>query len=97
MNPETYGVALWLDNAEGAQKRWQARAEQLLDEIEERDEAAEHLADELYSEYGPKSVVLQSSFTAIHRELLEDALEKVDWDEIAGAWIDEVIENRKEA
>lgn len=97
MNDETYGVALWLDNNEYAYNRWQARAEQLLDEIEDRDEAAEHLANELYDEYGPKSVTLQSCFPAIHRELLDDALDKVDWDKIAGAWIDTVIENRKEA
>lgn len=92
-NYETWNVSLWLDNDEDAQNHWTERAKEVWEEAEARehvtkDQAATYqLAKEL------KDCIegaLPPDLDGMYTDLLNAALSEVNWDEIAGHYIEEV-------
>lgn len=94
-NYPTWNVALWIDNSEGDQNRWQERAEELVkeaienDESEPRDHAAYELAREMESEFDEAKDEMTEA-VGCFADLLGHALGCVDWREIAEHYTNEV-------
>lgn len=91
-NYETWNVSLWIDNEEGSYRHWRSQAEEVYRDAEPRSiltrkEVASHkLADMLKEEVCDGNPLVGASMYA---DLLGAALSEVNWDEIAGNWIDE--------
>jgi len=86
-NDQTETVRQWWINDEAFYSHWFAEAEGLVDECDNREEAKIRLAEQMCAEtYAniPKNV------RQPHRELLNDALQEVDWHEIATEFIADV-------
>lgn len=83
-NYETWAVALWLDNQESSYRYWRAVAQetiQLTKLLEERrEEAGTTLADRIKDEILDG---IPTAITGFYADLLQAALEEVNWLEIA--------------
>ncbi len=97
-NYETWLCALWLDNSEGDQARWNEAAQECFDNAEKNDtftrkeNAAFALADQIkesFEEYASEWMRDQTSFFA---DLINAGLSEINWHEIAEHYIDEVDE-----
>lgn len=93
-NYETWLAKVWIDNEENDQRYWQREAEQAV--ANNRDEpcpdgaAIRELADDMKSSHQEsmdENLNLPSGF---FRDLLQGALDSVNWPEIAKTFIDEV-------
>ena len=102
-NYETWVVDLWMDNERSQQDYWLEEARQCLDETRESpwgnltrsDMAAIHLADRIQGAHEDASteMLCQSQCkTGPLADLLQGALDAVDWGEIARAWIEKMGE-----
>jgi hypothetical protein len=90
-NYETWNVKLWIDNDEGTQRDWEARARQALRAADgDRDEAIEALADELRQWVEDNNPLAGSP--SMYSDILTAALESTNYREIAEAWIGESAE-----
>ncbi len=88
-NYPTWAVKLWIDNDEGTQAYWINAAKQRVHDAVDKDEAIYYLAKQLKDEHeGASRVTVQSN--CIMMDLLNWALEYVDWREIAGVMLDEL-------
>ena len=74
-NYETWAVALWIDNEESNQDYWNARATEICSAHPILD-----LADELKEAFEEGNPLEEAG---VYRDLLNSALGKVDWYEIA--------------
>ena len=106
-NYETWNVKLWIDNDEGSCRYWQDTADEILDRNTETttdddgneakefdtDTAKSELADQLSTEIKDSAPDLGASCFA---DLLNAALSKVDWYEIAQSMIDDAKERASE-
>jgi hypothetical protein len=101
-NYETWCVALWLDNEQGSYHYWREQAEehwknapsceQVRKGIWTREEAAKfNLADQLRDEIRENAPLQEAS---MYSDLLTSALDEVNWNEIAGNWLEDWIEAR---
>lgn len=88
-NYETWNVNLWITNDQGGTEYWEERASEALSEADgDTDEATRTVAQLLKDEVGQ----VPDEVTGMMADLLGAALSEVDWDEIAGHF----IENAKE-
>ncbi len=91
-NYETWLLKLWIDNEEGSSRYWDATAQEVYDEAEAdapftRDERATlDLADRLKSEFEEAQPELEGFWS----DLLNAAMSKVNWYEIAEHYIADV-------
>ena len=85
-NYETWAVALWLDNEQGAQEYWQEVTECIAKEGDS-DDQAHVLAEQLQSEVEELKPDLGCS---LYSDLLTASLSEIDWHEIAHSYLDEV-------
>ena len=76
-NYETWNVALWMDNEQGSQSYWVEQAENA--------ESIHALADMMKDEHEE----LMPEVTGVYSDLLQAALDSVDWYEIAENYWDE--------
>lgn len=92
-NYETWAVALWIDNDGGAD-RWIERAGEILDQPWEpfypsQDHArscAHQLGAEIKDEHEEGDPTANSE--SVYEDLMRAALSEVNWDEIAGHYVD---------
>jgi hypothetical protein len=99
-NYETWNVALWIGNEQNSSEYWAEQAQECWDNADgregvlTREERAKYdLADRLKSEFeeGKEEVLKAAKATAsVWGDLLGAALSEVNWDEIAGNYIDDV-------
>lgn len=95
-NYETWSVSLYIGNDQSTQEHWHARARKLRDNpppndvwtVEERSRFA--LADELKEAVEDGSPLNDSP--SLYADLLNAALESVDWEEIAAHLLQAVAE-----
>lgn len=87
-NYETWLANLWMDNEEGTQAYWRERAENAGNESTDRDEAIELLAAELENDMDERAEELTGN-AGVFADLLNAALKKIDWQDIARHWIDD--------
>jgi hypothetical protein len=89
-NYETWAVKLWIDNDQGTQEYWlsQARAFARTPSFENADAVKYAFADAIkdnYDEHMPEHSV-------VYTDLLQAALGRVEWSEIAASLLDECKE-----
>lgn len=97
-NYETWAVALWIYNEEGAYRHWQERAHEILADAmgnaerkakrQEKKDACIALAEELKQEFSESDIVSRIDGT-VYADLLSAALGNVDWYEVAETRFDE--------
>jgi hypothetical protein len=80
-NYETWNVKLWIDNDEGSQSYWQERAQ-----VSGQDETG--LADELKDAFQESMPPVNGMWA----DLLQSALDAVNWREIAGSLLEGIEE-----
>lgn len=94
-NYETWLVNLWMTNEENTQKFFQRAAEDHYESVEENDIFCKFDRAYLdFAEYIKEShmeVTYEMNFPieGVMRDLLNAALSRVDWDEIAKGWMEE--------
>jgi hypothetical protein len=84
-NRETWVVALWIDNTEADQTYWRERAREERDGHFYKEGAIALLAEDLRDTIGENSPISENN---IYSDLLNGALENVDWREIAAHLIE---------
>lgn len=94
-NYETWNVALWLDNEQGSSDYWNGVADELLHYRHRNtpEEATSQLAEQLKNELEESAPDLGASCFA---DLLNAALNEVNWYEIAEHYIDAAKERLAE-
>lgn len=89
-NYETWLVALWLDNSEGAQESTREQARECIEDAEgDKDEATyalEQIIKDAHEDYAP-------SLDGVYADLLNAALSSVDWREIARHYVDDAYDD----
>lgn len=90
-NYETWLVKLWIDNEQGDQERWieaarEAMAEPTKVSLGGRDLTAYHLGQLMKDEFTEATPELEGFWA----DLLNSALSEVNWQEIAGSFLDDV-------
>jgi hypothetical protein len=92
-NYETWNVKLWLDNDQGSDSHFCGRAQDLLDETDvddcletRRNDATDYLARELEEYYDE----IYPEVSGVFGDLLRTSLGRVDWHEIASAYVEEL-------
>jgi len=82
-NYETWLIALWLSNEEGIYRRWQERADELLEGQDGDAEAAKgELAEELAQSFDEEADEMIPTGT-VFSDLIHAALGEVEWLEVA--------------
>jgi len=87
-NYETWNWALWLDNDEGSQGYWQERAEEIIGEADDRDDAVYKLSEELKAECEDNTPDLGA---CAYADILGGGLREICFYEIAENKVDEII------
>jgi hypothetical protein len=97
-NYETWNVALWMDNSEGSQAYWNERAEELLEDGVEQDDATYKLSKEIeeqHEEYVQDALEKAGAECSFMADIVNGSMREVNWYEIAEHYIDEVVIERK--
>jgi hypothetical protein len=82
-NYETWAVALWLNNEEGSYRYWREQAREWCD----YEDTTIHLVEQLKEELNEAAPELG---TTLYADLMNSALERVDWYEIAESFLEDV-------
>lgn len=99
-NYETWNAKLWIDNDEGTTNYWREEAKAHLDHARRGNtpsyttsekHAAQTLAADLRDQHTENKPVV----TGLYADLLQAALDSVNWHEIADSMIDEAIDAEK--
>ena len=97
-NYETWCVALWLDNEEGAQQYMRERATEIYGDAEATDYGATRkqvavrvLADDMEETHTEAADAFQ--LVGVFSDLMSSALANVNWQEIAGQYIDDIADD----
>lgn len=89
-NYETWAVQLWLSNEEPSYRHWTKQAKAVAMDHESLRAASRALARQMRSEV--EEAVEESKgyklLPGFARDIMSAALGEVDWDEIAGAWLE---------
>ena len=96
-NYETWAVNLWISNVESSYRYWRKQAalqrkkavecSRVKDGIWTEGKAAVfHLADQMRDEISEETPELEAS---VYSDLLSSALGEVNWEEIAGSWMED--------
>lgn len=97
-NYETFIVNLWMDNDEGAQRHWAAQAQDAWDEAAptahttREEEAVEHLGEAIKELHMER---LDDQETGVFNDLLQAAIQNVNWFELARNLLEGVEKNRE--
>ena len=97
-NYETWNVALWISNEQSSDSYWRDVTQECWDEAEAgntltREEQAKYnLADRLRDEITESQPDLGATMWS---DLLGAALCEVDWDEIAGNWLEDADKDQE--
>lgn len=83
-NYETWNLALWLDNDHRQYDYWREVAQNCLKGAKDRDDAVDALAAILRDEVEDKG----PDVSGFYADVLNAAIAKVNWHEIAETWID---------
>lgn len=86
-NYETWAVALWIDNEQGSQEYWREQAETFIERHDDPAMRRVLFGDQIKAEHEESLPELQG-FAA---DLLNAAMDSVNWREIASHLIEEVI------
>lgn len=87
-NYETWLVNLWMDNEEPSQEYWYEKATEALENNDcGRDSAVAALADAMWEQ---REEAMPTAESGIFADLLNAALGRVDWRDIARHWIDNI-------
>lgn len=79
-NYETWNVNLWIDNDQGSHEFWSERAVELCEDSDwDKDDGSCRLADELKEHFQENMPEVSGTYA----DLLQSALDSVDWREIA--------------
>jgi len=98
-NYETWCVNLWLTNDQGSYNHWRERAQAAFDETGDKhpNEFANHeqnarirLADELKEDLDEGAGQFLPEQLGVYHDLLNHALGRVEWFEIADAFLEDV-------
>ena len=88
-NYETWNVALWMSN--DSSEYWDERAREVAEQADDRDDARDTLADSMKSEHEENTPEVTGMYAdMMYADMMNAALSEVDWDEIAGHYIDDV-------
>lgn len=100
-NYETWNVALWIDNEQGSYNHWREQARHCYKWASDRgtgltkkEQAVIDLAQLLKDAVNEDAPDLGASMYA---DLLNAALSEVNWQEIAGHWVDDMADEEPEA
>lgn len=92
-NYETWNAKLWIDNSQGDQEYWNERAMECLNELDgDKDEAASALAREMELSSDDNA----PEVSGVYADLLNAALGRIDWYEIAQSIVDDVYDDWSE-
>lgn len=96
-NYETWNVALWIDNDQGAQEYWRDRAKQCLvlstaDSYFTQDEQATGRLAVAMKEEIMDGEMVPDLGASMYADLLRAALSEVNWYEIAEHYINDAVE-----
>lgn len=89
-NYETWAVSLWLDNDQDSQEQCEAWAIEYMQEAIDREKDKSYAVDELSDRLEWMHDEQVPATAGVYSDLLSHALGRVDWHEIAQAYIDEV-------
>ena len=92
-NYPTWNVALWIDNEQYTHEHVQARARELCEECDTKDEAESGMREWLEENYGPEGQFCDRDGgmpEGPNGDILTWAYELVDWDELAEHYISDL-------
>lgn len=96
-NYPTWNYKLWIDNDQGSQEYWRTMAEDAYDSakkegsISKKDMAWMTLADMLKEALEENNPITEPT---MYSDMMQYAIDSIDYREIAKALIDEMLENR---
>ena len=91
-NYETWAIALWMDNDEGAQSYWQSETESALARADGDADEATYALESAIKDQHEESLPELQGFAA---DLLNAAMSEVNWREIARHLVEDAIAEAK--
>lgn len=91
-NYETWNVSLWIDNDEGEQEIWAEMAQKIYDHEGDEGSAAQRLSNVLKDHFNDNRPEVHGTY----QDMLQAALDSVNWYEIAENMIGEVDKKEDE-
>lgn len=95
-NYQTWNLKLWIDNEQGSQQDWEERADRALASADGDKQAATHaLSNELKDDTNENHPLRDTP--SFYSDILQGAIDAVNYYEIAQGWIDEAADRAEEA
>ena len=91
VNYQTWVTSLWLDNDQGSYSHWLGIAKELVeDDADTASWELGKLIKEYHEEFKPTEV------SGVYSDLLQHALDSVDWEEVAESFVESAKEEMEE-